>query len=106
MAFADKIYELCKLIPKGRVSTYKEIGVALDCSGMIYRAVGNALNKNPYAQKVPCHRVVKADGSIGGFQSGHKNKIKLLRQEGVQIKDDKIVNFQEILHKFKKKKRN
>ena len=58
MDFNDKVYKLCKLIPKGRVSTYKELAKALDSKG--YRAVGNALNKNPYAPVVPCHRVVSS----------------------------------------------
>ena len=87
------MYALCKKIPRGKVSTYKEIGKALGGKGQIYRAVGAALNKNPFAPVVPCHRVVKSDGSIGGFAHGTKKKISLLQKEGIKIKKGKIVNF-------------
>jgi len=90
MNFNEKVYKLCKKIPKGKVSTYKEIGKALKGKGQIYRAIGRALNKNPYAPKVPCHRVISSSGELGGFASGIKNKIKLLRKEGIEIKNNKI----------------
>ena len=61
--FQDKVYKICSKIPKGKVSTYGEIAKALGKTGPMSRAVGNALNKNPYAPIVPCHRVVKSDGS-------------------------------------------
>ena len=89
MNFNEKVYRLCKKIPKGKVSTYGEIGRVLGGKGQIYRAVGRALNQNPYS-KVPCHRVVSSGGELGGFSSGIKNKIKLLRKEGIEIKNNKI----------------
>jgi len=94
MSFSERVYKLCSKIPQGKVSTYKEIGKALG-KGQVYRAVGRALKDNPYAPKVPCHRVVKSDGSIGGFKGkiGGKNiveKIQLLEKEGVEIKNNKI----------------
>ena len=98
MDFANKVYALTKKIPKGKISTYKEISKAL--GNKCYRAVGNALNKNPYAPIVPCHRVVKSSGAIGGFASGTKNKIKLLRKEGIKIKDNKVMNFKKFFFKF------
>lgn len=98
MNFNEKVYKLCKNIPKGKVSTYKEIGDKLG-KGQIYRAVGRALNKNPYAPKVPCHRVVSSSGEIGGFASGTKNKIKLLKKEGIEIKDNKI-DLKKYIFKF------
>lgn len=55
-----------------------------------YRAVGNAMNKNPYAPEVPCHRVISSDGSLGGFALGPKKKIAMLKKEGVEIKNGKI----------------
>lgn len=88
MTFADKVYKLTKKIPKGKVSTYKIIAEKLGTKA--YRAVGNALNKNPYAPKVPCHRVIKSDGSVGGFAKGTNAKIKLLKKEGIEIKNNKI----------------
>lgn len=91
--FAEKVYALCKKIPRGKVTTYGEIARALDCKA--YRAVGNALRCNPYAPIVPCHRVVRSDGSIGGFKgktAGRevREKIKLLEEEGVKVEKGKV----------------
>lgn len=96
--FSERVYRLTKLIPKGKISTYEEIAKKLNCKA--YRAVGNALNKNPYAPLVPCHRIIKSSGEIGGFASGTKNKIKLLEGEGIKIKDNKVVDFKDRLYKF------
>lgn len=93
--FQEKVYSLCRRIPEGKVSTYGEIARALGRRGIMARAVGNALNKNPYAPAVPCHRVVKSDGSLGGFATGSKKKIKLLAQEGIRIKNNIILDFGE-----------
>lgn len=97
--FADKVYELTKKIPEGKVTTYKEIANALGTKA--YQAVGSALNKNPFAPVVPCHRVVNDSGKIGGFASGINNKIKILAKEGIEVKDNKIVGFEEKLFRFK-----
>lgn len=96
--FKEKVWNLCKKIPKGKVSTYKELAHALNCKA--YRAVGNALNRNPYAPKVPCHRIVKSNGSVGGFAKGIKKKIELLKKEGIKIKKDKIENLKTIFYKL------
>ncbi|MDP6163717.1 MAG: MGMT family protein, partial [Candidatus Thioglobus sp.] len=61
------------------------------------RAVGSAMNKNPYAPKVPCHRVVKSNGEIGGFADDISVKIKRLHKEGVEVQKNKVVNFKSIL---------
>jgi len=98
--FQKKVYELCSKIPKGRVTTYKEIGKALGKDGNVYRAIGQALNKNPFAPKVPCHRVVSSNGNIGGFAHGSKVKIRLLESEGIKIKDNKIIDFEKVLFRF------
>ncbi len=81
--FDKKVYNVVRRIPQGRVLTYAE------CARMIgspraTRAVGNALNKNT-DPGVPCHRVVRSDGAIGGFNRGTRKKIALLRREGVRI---------------------
>ncbi len=103
--FSEKVYQMVKLIPKGKVSTYKDIALALGTKA--YRAVGNALNKNPY-KTVPCHRIVKSDGSLGGYSRGISEKIKLLKSEGILIVRGKVKNFsklrvswQELLSKMK-----
>ncbi|MDP6293533.1 MAG: MGMT family protein [Candidatus Woesearchaeota archaeon] len=78
---------LCKQIPKGKVSTYGSLAKKLK-SGP--RAVGQALNKN-IDPKVPCHRVVMSDGSIGGFREGVQSKIKKLAAEGVHVSKGKVL---------------
>ena len=103
MSFEDQVWYLMKKIPKGKVTTYKILAEQLGTKA--YRAVGNACRKNPYAPKVPCHRVVQSNGSIGGF-NGHTSgpsitkKVHLLQKEGIPIKKGKIVNFQRFLYKF------
>ena len=88
MNFNERCYKVLKKVPKGKVTTYKEIANALNSKA--YRAVGTAMNKNPYAPEVPCHRVINSDGRIGGFASGTKNKLKLLKKEGIIIENNKI----------------
>jgi len=95
--FQEKVYNLCKKIPKGKVTTYKIIAEKLGTEA--YRAVGTTLNKNPFAPKVPCHRVVNSDGNVGGFAKGINKKIKLLKKEGVKIKNNKI-NLRKYLFDF------
>ena len=96
--FYEKIYAKLKQVPRGRVTTYKELAKAVHSKA--YRAVGTAMNKNPYAPKVPCHRVVNSDGRVGGFASGTKKKIAMLRQEGIEIKNGRILHFNSVLFKF------
>jgi methylated-DNA-[protein]-cysteine S-methyltransferase len=101
--FSDKIYDLLRKVPAGRVTTYKELAHALGTKA--YRGVGQSMRKNPYAPKVPCHRVVAASGRIGGFQgktsgTSIQRKIKMLQDEGVEIHEGKIKNFEEILYRF------
>lgn len=95
MKFSEKVYKVISRIPRGRVSTYKAVARALNCKA--YRAVGNALNKNPYAPKIPCHRIVSSSGFVGGFARGIKAKIRMLRKEGVIIKNNKI-DLQKYFH--------
>lgn len=64
--------------------TYAQVAAAIGNPRAV-RAVGNALNKNPYAPEVPCHRVIRSDGTIGGFASGSSKKEELLRSEGVHF---------------------
>jgi methylated-DNA-[protein]-cysteine S-methyltransferase len=94
--FQSECYEALKKVPKGKVITYaglaREIG-----KPKAHRAVGNAMNKNPFAPKVPCHRVVKSNGELGGFADDINVKIKRLHEEGVDVLDNKIVNFKSIL---------
>jgi methylated-DNA-[protein]-cysteine S-methyltransferase len=93
-----KIYKILMKVPAGRVTTYKELGRA---SGYHHRAVGKLMNVNPYAPRVPCHRVVMSDGSIGGFGDKISKKIALLKKEGVKVRKGKIVDFEKKFYKFK-----
>jgi len=89
-----------KDVPKGRVTTYRALGEKLGTKA--YRAVGQALKNNPYAPEVPCHRVVRSDGSIGGFMgkiegTEIERKISILESEGVTVVRGRIVDFNKIL---------
>mgnify|MGYP001561689564 CR=1 FL=1 len=98
MGFYERVWDKIREIPKGKVSTYKEVALALNSKA--YRAVGTALKLNPYAPKVPCHRVINLDGHVGNYSGsgGMKKKIEMLRKEGVEIKNNKIdYNY---LHNF------
>ena len=93
-----KVYALTRKIPRGKVSTYGELAKAV--GGKKYsRAVGSILNQN-FNPKVPCHRVVQSDGKVGGFRRGKSEKIKILRKEGIKIKKDKIIDFNNVLVRF------
>jgi len=87
MNFQEKVYILIKQIPRGKVSTYKEIGNKLNSKA--YRAVGSALNKNQ-DKSVPCHRVINSNGFVGNFNKGIIEKIKLLTKEGIKINNRQI----------------
>ncbi|MFH0819958.1 MAG: MGMT family protein [bacterium] len=97
---SSQVYQLLRKIPRGKVTTYKEIAKALGNKNLA-RVVGNILNKNPKPIAVPCHRVVKSDGNLGGFSLGIKKKIELLKKEGLQIKAGKIIDFKNKIFRFK-----
>ena len=84
--FSDSVYELTSLIPKGKVTTYGALAKAFG-NPRAGRATGNALRANPNPIVVPCHRVVKSDGSIGGYSGsgGSRTKERLLEKEGVVV---------------------
>jgi len=101
--FQKNVYELLLQVPKGKVTTYKDIAHTLGTRA--YRGVGRALQCNPYAPTVPCHRVVASDGSIGGFQGKRDGspivkKIELLKKEGVSVENGRIIGFGEKRHQF------
>ena len=83
----DVILEVAK-IPYGSVKTYKEIAKSLNSHA--YRAVGTAIGKNPFPIIIPCHRVIRSDGKIGGFRGGTPMKVEILKNEGIKIEASKI----------------
>ena len=99
--FEEKVIEKLRAIPKGKVTTYGFLARTLR-RPKSSRAVGNAVGKNPFAPKAPCHRVVKADGIIGGYSGngGVNKKIDLLSKEGIEVKKGRIVDFEQKLYKF------
>ena len=103
MKFEERVWTLMESIPKGKVTTYGLNAKKLNTRA--YQAVGNACRSNPYASRVPCHRVVRSDGSVGGFggkTSGKtvEEKIRMLRREGVEIRNGKITDFEKALFRF------
>ena len=84
--FQLKVWKYLKTIPKGKVKTYKQVAIGIK-SPKSARAVGRACANNPYAPKIPCHRVIRSDGGLGGYSGlgGIKQKLKLLRSEKVSI---------------------
>lgn len=90
MTFNEKVWALTARIPKGRLVTYGQIATALG-NPRAGRAVGNALNRNPYAPGVPCHRVVGSSGALTGFAGGLPKKRQLLAEEGIELAGDRVV---------------
>ena len=108
MIFSEKVYSLVKKVPKGKVTTYKEIANALKTNA--YQAVGQILAKNEKGfldgGNIPCHRVVPTNGTLGGFcgqKCGKKvcEKKKLLEKEGIKFnKDNRIIDFEKKFYKL------
>jgi len=91
--FEMSVYQVVRTIPRGKVSTYG--AVARAAGRGTARSVGSALARNPFAPEVPCHRVVRADGTLGGFNGATEGeeltrKTGMLRAEGVEIAGDRI----------------
>lgn len=99
-AFAARLYAELKQIPPGRVITYAALGRRAGCGSP--RAVGQALRANPFAPEVPCHRVIAADGSPGGFQGNRggaalEHKLRLLRAEGVMFRGGRLAEPERLI---------
>ena len=84
--FQIKVWNYLKTIPIGKVKTYKEVAIGIN-KPKSARAVANACGKNPYAPQIPCHRVIRTDGRLGGYsgKGGIRTKKKLLKIEGFQL---------------------
>ncbi|MEA2056006.1 MAG: MGMT family protein [Candidatus Thermoplasmatota archaeon] len=95
MNISEYTYHLVKQIPKGRVSTYGAVAKALGNKGYA-RVVGKHMNKNPDADTMPCFKIVKSNGGLGGFGLGIEDKIRRLKEDGISVKDGKIVNFKKV----------
>ena len=84
--FQLKVWAYLRKIPRGSVRTYSQVAKDIGKPRAI-RAVANAIGKNPYAPKIPCHRVIRSDGSLGGYsgKGGVKTKRFLLKKEGIRL---------------------
>ena len=103
-AFQQKVYDKLLEVPAGRVTTYRDLAHSLGINSS--QAIGQALKRNPFAPRVPCHRVVSSNGSIGGYMGAVEGspiakKIDLLKKEGINIVDGKVVDFELQLFTFR-----
>ncbi len=78
-----RVFQLVKRIPKGKITTYKEIGQKIGIKS--YHVIGQILKENKDLEKIPCYKVVMSDGSIGGYSLGKLEKIKRLKLDGIKI---------------------
>jgi methylated-DNA-[protein]-cysteine S-methyltransferase len=95
----QKIYKKLLEVPKGKITTYKEIAKAVGLDNG-QRIIGRIMNKNPYPIIIPCHRVIKSDGKIGGYAWGQKVKTRMLSNEGIKIKKGKILDLEKSIYRF------
>ncbi len=96
-SFDSKVLELTKKIPNGKVTTYKILAEKLGTKA--YRAVGSALKRNKNPVVIPCHRVIRSDLMVGNYSAKGwtKEKIRLLKKEGVKIKGGRLVDVRQVL---------
>ena len=99
MNLEQKIYKKLLEVPKGQITTYGELAKAVGLKNG-QRIIGKIMNKNPYPVIIPCHRVVMSTGKIGGYAYGEHVKIKLLNDEGIQIKNGKILDLKNRVFRF------
>lgn len=87
--FEKEVLKVVRRIPRGRVVTYRDVASAAG-RPRAWRAVGRILNRNPTPVVIPCHRVVKSDGGLGGYKLGMHKKLELLLSEGIEVKKGRI----------------
>jgi len=92
LILSTKVYRKLLHVPKGKIITYGELANAVGLKNG-QRVIGMIMKKNPFPVIVPCHRVVKSDGKIGGYVYGERVKSKMLANEGIKIKAGKIIDF-------------
>jgi methylated-DNA-[protein]-cysteine S-methyltransferase len=93
------VYRKLLKVPKGKVTTYGELAKAVGLQNG-QRAIGRIMNKNPFPVIIPCHRVVKSDGKVGGYFYGQKVKTKMLSDEGITIKNGKVRDWEKSIFRF------
>lgn len=99
MNLEQKVYKKLIQVPEGKVTTYGELSKAVGLKNG-QRVIGQIMKKNPYPVIIPCHRVVKSDGKVGGYAYGDIIKTSMLKKEGIQIQNGKIIDWKKKLYKF------
>jgi methylated-DNA-[protein]-cysteine S-methyltransferase len=95
----EKIYRKLLEVPSGYVTTYGDLAKAINLNNG-QRTVGQIMKKNPFPVIVPCHRVVKSNGTIGGYAYGIERKKYILSKEGLEFNNNKILDFKKTLFRF------
>jgi len=95
----ERVYKKLLKVPKGKVTTYKDLAESVGLKNG-QRVIGRIMNQNPYPVIIPCHRVVKSDGNVGGYSHGQDVKTTLLSKEGIKIKNGRVLNFEESVYRF------
>jgi len=98
LRFNEQCYKLLQQIPKGKITTYSEIAKALNSKA--WRAVGSAMAKNENLFVIPCHRVVRSDGTIGQYALGSDKKAELLQDEGIEVSNGRVIDLEKYIHRF------
>ena len=99
MNLEEKVYKKLLNVPKGQITTYGDLANTVGLKNG-QRLIGKIMNKNPYPVLIPCHRVVMSTGKIGGYAYGEHVKMKMLSDEGIEIINGKIENFDNKLFRF------
>jgi len=99
LKFEERVYKKLLQIPSGYVITYKELANAVGLHNG-QRLIGRIMKNNPFPVIVPCHRVVRSDGNIGGYAFGENIKKNMLQNEGIETFENKIINFEKKKYKF------
>ena len=99
MKLEERVYKKLLQVPSGMVVTYGELARAVGLKNG-QRKIGQIMRTNPFPIIIPCHRVVKSDGNIGGYAFGIERKESMLYKEGIEISNGKIVGFKDRLFYF------
>jgi len=95
----QKVYKKLLEVPEGMITTYGDLAKSVGLKNG-QRMIGRIMNKNAFPVIIPCHRVIKSDGKVGGYAYGEDVKINMLSKEGIKICDGKIIDLEKILYKF------
>ena len=98
MDYQQHLQQLLLRIPKGKITTYRELAHAMNTRG--YRFVGQLLKNNPFPDRFPCYKVVRSDGTLGGYALGTAEKIRRLKAEGIQVRGGRVTDFARVLYRF------